>query len=100
MDLAELPWGAVGALTPSALLLIAVLLILRGDLIPRRTAEREIATHKEDSAIWRKVSETKDAQVSTLAETNRTLSHEVGTTVTKVMDELQARARKGADGDG
>lgn len=45
-----IPWGA---LTPSALLLLAVLLILRGDVIPRRTVEPWMPSRL--SSPWRRV---------------------------------------------
>lgn len=90
-----IPWGA---LTPAAMLMIAVLLILRGDIHPRRTVERELAAKDKIIDTQQKAIDIKDAHITTLADTNRTLSNEVGQTVARVMDELQARARKGADG--
>lgn len=90
-----IPWGA---LTPAAMLMIAVLLILRGDIAPRRTVERELAAKDKVIDTQQKTIATKDAHIETLADTNRTLVHEVGTTVTRVMNELQTKARKGADG--
>lgn len=89
-----IPWGA---LTPSALLLLAVLLIFRGDVVPRRTVERELAAKDAEIATWRKAYETEGEQSRVLTETNRVLSVEVGATVTKVMDALQERSQRGAD---
>lgn len=90
-----IPWGA---LTPAAMLMIAVLLILRGDIHPRRTVERELAAKDKIIDTQQKTIDTKDVHIETLAHTNRTLVHEIGSNVVKVMDELQAKARKGADG--
>ena len=89
-----IPWGA---LTPSTLLLLAVLLVFRGDVVPRRTIERELASKDAEIATWRRACETEGEQNKVLTETNRVLSIEVGATVTKVMDALQERSQRGAD---
>lgn len=91
----EIPWQIIGGLTPAGMLLLGFLMMMRGDLIPRRTHERELGAKDNENRILHKAVETKDVEIRTLTETNRTLAYEVGQTVTKVMDELQERARKG-----
>ena len=49
MDLLNaIPWGTIG---PSGLLALAVLLIIRGDLVPRRVHEAVVA----DRDHWREI---------------------------------------------
>lgn len=53
------PWGSLG---PSGLLALAVILIIRGDLIPRRTYEAV----ERDRDYWRMAAERRDAQLDAL----------------------------------
>ena len=66
-----------------ALIVLVVVLILRGDLVPRRTYEDKVHEANE----WRTESRIKDSQ---LAEKDKQLSHmgEVGRTVDRVMRSL------------
>ncbi|WP_310962157.1 hypothetical protein [Nocardioides terrisoli] len=79
-------------LTPSALLGIAVLMVLTGRLIPRRTYEEK----SHEAQEWRTESRIKDAQI---AEKDEQLGHlrEVGETVNEVMRSIK---RKAATDDG
>ena len=66
MDLLNLvPWGTLG---PSGLLAVAVLLIIRGDLLPRRAFE--VLERERD--YWRQACESKDATIRELSESTAT----------------------------
>ena len=83
----------VGVLAPSALAGLAVLLILTGQLIPRRTyADKE---HEADE--WRTESRLKDQQIAELAEQNRQMLNAFGPTLT---DFLAALRRAGVTARG
>lgn len=71
---------AVGLGSGWALVAVFVILIYRGDLVPRRTYDDKC----HDSSEWRAESRIKDAQ---LAEKDRQLQHmaEVGRTVDAIM---------------
>ena len=59
MDLAGLPWGTI---TPSGVLLLVVVLILRGDLVPRKIHE-EVKTERD---FYRNVATERSRQVAAL----------------------------------
>lgn len=83
----------VGILAPSALAGLAVLLILTGKLIPRRTYDDK--AHEADE--WRAESRIKDQQIHELAEQNTAMLREFGPTVTSFMDALKKAAANHED---
>lgn len=65
MDVLHLiPWSDVG---PSALLVLTVVLILRGDIVPRRTYEQVVT----DRDYWRDAAQESARQVAELTEVSR-----------------------------
>lgn len=58
------PWSDVG---PSALLVLTVVLILRGDIVPRRTYEQVVT----DRDYWRDAAQESARQVAELTEVSR-----------------------------
>jgi uncharacterized protein YoxC len=88
----SIPWGALGDLSPWAILALTVLLLLFGRIIPGRTHDREIAakdaTIKDLQATVRIERETNDV----LAETNRTLAHDLAAPIAKIMNALREQA--------
>lgn len=66
MDVLTLiPWTTIG---PGGLLAFAVLLIIRGDLVPRRTFDAMV----QDRDYWREAAERRENQFDALSETART----------------------------
>ena len=59
-----IPWSDVG---PSALLVLTVVLILRGDIVPRRTYEQVVT----DRDYWRDAAQESARQVAELTEVSR-----------------------------
>lgn len=66
--LASIPWGSIG---PSGLLALAVLLIIRGDLVPRRTHEAVVT----DRDQWRTIALRNMEAAEQLIEAARTSAH-------------------------
>lgn len=85
----------VGALAPSALAGIAVLLVLTGYLIPKRTHDE--VTHDRDE--WRTESRVKDQQIFELTEQNQKMLNAFGPTLTDFLAGLR-RAGVGIREDG
>lgn len=95
-----IPWDTIGFLTPSGLVLLAVLLMMRGDLVPRRTVEREqsqlVAAHAAERTVlidsrnhWRDTATTLQETNAVQARTIDKQTTAVGATVVKVMDAVQ-----------
>lgn len=76
--LTDVPWETLG---PPGVLLLAVLLIIRGDLVPRRTHESIIESKDEALNVERRNS----AELRTAL---RVLAVEHGTTTDKVLSSL------------
>lgn len=86
----QIPWAAIGALTPSGMLMLAVWLILSGKLVPKATLERE-ATRGDQ---WRDTAAKKQEIIQAQAETIRDQAV-VSETVVKVMSALQEANKAG-----
>lgn len=89
------PWGAIGALTPSGIVTVFVLMMMWGKIVPRSQLEREQAlADKWETATMREreAHTAKDQIINQLTATNGLLSAGVGETVAKVMTELQQKA--------
>lgn len=69
------PWSTLG---PAGLLALTVLLIIRGDLIPRKQYDAMVA----DRDFWRELAQRKDKALDEMAEIARTSG--------KVLDALPA----------
>lgn len=82
-----------GVLTAPGLLLLVAFMVFRGDIIPRKTVERELKTITESRNHWRETS-------TNLLEANHLLSQavakntEVGQSVVKVMSVVHERLPK------
>jgi hypothetical protein len=85
----------VSALAPSAIAGLAVLLVLTGRLIPKRTHDE--ATHDRDE--WRAESRVKDQQILELTEQNKAMLNAFGPTLTDFLAGLR-RAGVGTRDDG
>lgn len=85
----------VSAFAPSALAGLAVLLILTGWLIPKRTHDE--VTHDRDE--WRAESRVKDQQILELTEQNQKMLNAFGPTLTDFLSGLR-RAGVGTREDG
>jgi hypothetical protein len=85
----------VSALAPSALAGLAVLLVLTGRLIPKRTHDE--VTHDRDE--WRAESRVKDQQILELTEQNKAMLNAFGPTLTDFLAGLR-RAGVGTRDDG
>ncbi|WP_074039921.1 hypothetical protein [Dermacoccus nishinomiyaensis] len=59
------PWSTLG---PAGLLALAVLLIIRGDLIPRKQFDEMVA----DRDFWRELAQRKDVALDEMTEIART----------------------------
>lgn len=83
-----IPILSVQTLTPVGLYILLVLLLFFERVVPigRVRAAEKIADY------WRESSETKEATIQKLTETNNVLTKEIGETVAKVMGEIQAKA--------
>lgn len=79
-------------LTPSALVGLAVLLVLTGRLVPRRTYDDKC----HEAEQWRAESRIKDQQIHELTEQNTGLLHDFGPTILSLMQGI----RKTADQSG
>lgn len=88
----QIPWAAIGGLTPSGLLILAVWLVLTGRIVPKSTYDT-MCNAKE---AWKDSSIKKDEIIHTQAETIRDYSV-VGETITKVMSAVQEANRAGDD---
>ena len=67
--LSGLPLGQMGA---GSLLALVIILVVRGDLVPRREVDRRIKEVTSDRDYWRRQVERRDATIDTLVETTRT----------------------------
>lgn len=86
----SIPWAAIGALTPSGMLMLAVWLILSGKLVPKATLDRE--TTRGDQ--WRDTAAKKQEIIQVQAETIRDQAV-ISETVAKVMAAVQDANRAG-----
>ena len=86
----QIPWAAIGALTPSGMLMLAVWLILSGKLVPKATLDRE--TTRGDQ--WRDTAAKKQEIIQVQAETIRDQAV-ISETVAKVMAAVQDANRAG-----
>ena len=75
----------ISALAPSAIAGLAVLLILTGYLIPKRTQDE--VTHDRDE--WRAESRVKDQQILELTEQNQKMLNAFGPTLTDFLAGLR-----------
>ena len=67
--LAGLPLGQLSA---GGLLALVVVLIVRGDLVPRREVDRRIKDVTTDRDYWRTQVEKRDATIDSLVDSTRT----------------------------
>lgn len=88
----QIPWAAIGALTPSGMLMLAVWLILTGRIVPKSTYEVMVKARDD----WQATAQKKQEIIHTLAETVREQSV-VSQTAAKVMSAVQ-EANKAGDG--
>lgn len=87
MTLENLP--PVEVLTPSALLGLAIFLILRGYLVPRKTYDDKC--HEVDE--WRTEARIKDQQIHELTEQNTALLRDFGPLLTDFLHDLRESGR-------
>lgn len=78
----------IEVLTPSALLGLAILAIITGKLIPRRTYDDK--AHEADE--WRAEARIKDQQIHELTEQNTVMLREFGPTVTALLRGIRDQA--------
>jgi hypothetical protein len=88
-----IPWDIIRTGSPWILVSAFVLLVYRGNLVPRSTLED--ANHEKNE--WKTESRIKDQQITELHEHVRLLS-EVGKTVDAIMRSIQRNARSGDRG--
>lgn len=86
----QIPWAAIGALTPSGMLMLAVWLILTGRIVPKSTYEVMVKARDD----WQSTAQKKQDIIHTLAETVREQSV-VSQTAAKVMTAVQEANRAG-----
>lgn len=86
----QIPWAAIGALTPSGMLMLAVWLILTGRIVPKSTYEVMVKARDDWQAAASKNQET----IHTQAETIRDQAV-VSETAAKVMTAVQEANRVG-----
>lgn len=67
--LAGLPLGQLSA---GGLLALVVVLVVRGDLVPRREVDRRITEVTTDRDYWRTQVEKRDATIDSLVDSTRT----------------------------
>ena len=87
-----IPWTALGSLSPAAMLMLAVWLILTGRIIPKSTYD--VMVKARDS--WQETAQKKQEIIHTQSETIRE-QMVVNETVTKIMTSIQD-ANKPGDG--
>ena len=87
-----IPWTALGNLSPAAMLMLAVWLILTGRIIPKSTYD--VMVKGRDS--WQETAQKKQEIIRTQSETIRE-QMVVNETVTKIMTSIQD-ANKPGDG--
>lgn len=78
----------VEVLTPAALLGVAILAIITGRLVPRRTYDDK--AHEADE--WRTEARIKDQQIHELTEQNTAMLREFGPTVADLLRGIRRRA--------
>ncbi|QRQ79185.1 hypothetical protein [Glutamicibacter protophormiae] len=86
----QIPWAAIGALTPSGMLMLAVWLILTGRIVPKSTYEVMVKARDD----WQSTAQKKQEIIHTLAETVREQSV-VSQTAAKVMTAVQEANQAG-----
>lgn len=86
----QIPWAAIGALTPSGMLMLAVWLILTGRIVPKSTYEVMVKARDD----WQATAQKKQEIIYTLAETVREQSV-VSQTAAKVMTAVQQANESG-----
>lgn len=86
----QIPWAAIGALTPSGMLMLAVWLILTGRIVPKSTYEVMVKARDD----WQATAQKKQEIIHTLAETVREQSV-VSQTAAKVMTAVQEANQAG-----
>lgn len=87
-----IPWTALGNLSPAAMLMLTVWLILTGRIIPKSTYEVQVK--RGDS--WQETAQKKQEIIHTLSETVRE-QMVVNETVTKIMTSIQDANKPGDD---
>ena len=80
----------VEVLTPSALLGLAILAIITGRLVPRRTYDDKV----HEAGEWRTEARVKDQQIHELTEQNTAMLREFGPTVTALLAGIRDQAVK------
>jgi len=83
-----IPLGTLGAGAGWPLVALFVILMYRGNLVPRKTLEDE----RHEKNEWRTESRIKDQQIAELSEMKRLLV-EYGTTTRDIMRSIQVMAR-------
>lgn len=86
----SIPWAAIGGLTPSGMLILAVWLILTGKIVPKSTYDVMVKARDD----WQATAQKKQEIIHTLTETVREQSV-VSDTVVKVMSAVQEANRGG-----
>lgn len=86
------PWAALGGLSPAAMLMLTVWLILTGRIVPKSTYD--VMTKGRDD--WQETAMKKQEIIQTLTETVREQAV-VNETVTKIMTVLQDNNKPGGD---
>ena len=85
-----IPWTAIGGLSPAAMLMLAVWLILTGRIVPKSTYD--VMVKGRDS--WQETAQKKQEIIHTLSETVRE-QQVVNETVTKIMTAVQDADKPG-----
>lgn len=88
----SIPWAAIGGLSPAAMLMLTVWLILTGRIVPKSTYD--VMVKGRDS--WQETAQKKQEIIHTLSETVRE-QQVVNETVAKIMTAVQD-ANKPGDG--
>lgn len=85
----NIPWAAIGGLTPHGLLMLVVVLILTGKLVPKSTYD----VMRDQKTYWRKAAE--DLRDTNYVQARTIEKQEVtGDTVRRVMDAVQDANRR------
>ena len=87
-----IPWTALGNLSPAAMLMLTVWLILTGRIVPKSTYE--VMVKRGDS--WQDTAQKKQEIIRTQSETIRE-QMVVNETVTKIMTSIQDANKPGDD---
>lgn len=75
MELTGIPWSQLGW---GAIVVLVVMLIIRGDLVPRKVHDEQIKQLSGDRDAWRSIAETQRETIDNYLEVGRTSAHVIG----------------------